>query len=57
MGLKYFHKTESSTFAELCADRGHPGPKILRRLTGSTFKTFVDSLPRVKNSANINIDF
>ena len=29
MGLKFIHKTKSSTFAELLADRGHPGPKIL----------------------------
>lgn len=28
MGLRYFHKTESSTFAELSADRGHPGPNV-----------------------------
>jgi hypothetical protein len=29
MDLRFIHKTRSSTFAELLADRGHPGPKIL----------------------------
>ena len=28
MDLRSFHKTKSSTFAELSADRGHPGPKF-----------------------------
>lgn len=35
MALKYSHKTESSTFAELSADRGHPGPKILSAYYGN----------------------
>jgi hypothetical protein len=29
MALRFIHKTKSSTFAELLADRGHPGPKII----------------------------
>jgi hypothetical protein len=29
MVLRFILKTKSSTFAELLADRGHPGPKIL----------------------------
>jgi hypothetical protein len=30
MVSKYFLKTKSPTFAELLADRGHPGPKIFK---------------------------
>jgi hypothetical protein len=30
MASKYFLKTKSPTFAELLADRGHPGPKIFK---------------------------
>jgi hypothetical protein len=53
MGLKYFHKTKSSTFAELFADRGHPGPNVVTLIERSAFETFVGSLPRAKNGSNI----
>lgn len=53
MDLKYFLKTESPSCLELSADRGHPGPYFITLIEGSTFKTFVDSILRVKNSANV----
>lgn len=53
MDLRYSRKTKSPTFVELSADRGHPGPNVLKLIAGSAFETFVDSLPRVKNGSNI----
>lgn len=47
MGLKFILKTKSSTFAELFADRGHPGPKI--------FIAFLNNASYHFGTANIQI--
>lgn len=50
-----FLKQKAKLSVCLDAERGHHDPNILTLIKGSAFKTFVDSLPKVKNSFNVQI--
>lgn len=56
MDLKYFLKKTKAKQSLASARLGTPQSLYFHVDSGSTFKTFVDSLPRVKNNANIQID-